>query len=203
MARRDDYNPVAKEIFFNNQDTDIVFKDVEGAIKSNRSLLLSHAARHLPNGADPLATATASTISTSGTNTEGNANSFARSNHTHKVEVARFSARANNSVGTTATADTAILTITTPPTGTYAVWAQYTSTHGTNNGQSIGSLYVGGTQVTDSQGTEARPNVNAPLAYSIATEITVDGTQDVSLRIRTNTGTVTYTQRSLLLLRVG
>lgn len=41
----------------------------------------THASRHLPNGADALTTATPSDIGT--TNTEGNANSFARSNHVH------------------------------------------------------------------------------------------------------------------------
>lgn len=41
----------------------------------------SHASRHLPNGADPLSTAIPVTIGT--VSSEGNANSFARSNHVH------------------------------------------------------------------------------------------------------------------------
>jgi hypothetical protein len=45
----------------------------------------AHAARHLPSGADPIATASAISISGSTTNTEGNAESFARSNHTHNI----------------------------------------------------------------------------------------------------------------------
>ena len=47
--------------------------------------IASHASRHLPNGADALDTATAITLSANTTNTEGNANSFARSNHTHDI----------------------------------------------------------------------------------------------------------------------
>lgn len=43
----------------------------------------SHASRHLPNGADPLTTATA--ISVDGSNAEGIANSFARSDHQHTI----------------------------------------------------------------------------------------------------------------------
>lgn len=42
----------------------------------------AHASRHLPNGADPITTAQASEI-TDSTNSEGNANSLARSNHGH------------------------------------------------------------------------------------------------------------------------
>lgn len=41
----------------------------------------AHAARHLPNGADPLATGTPSTIGSA--NTEGVANAFARQDHVH------------------------------------------------------------------------------------------------------------------------
>jgi hypothetical protein len=162
----------------------------------------AHASRHLPAGADPITTAAAATSSTNSINTEGNANSLARSNHTHKIEISSFSANQNNSVSTTSTTDTAILTITTPPAGTYAIWANYTSTHGTNNGQSIGSIYIGNTQVTDTQGIQTRPNTSVPLSYNIASEVVVNGSEDVSLRLRTNTGTLTYTQRSLLLLRV-
>jgi hypothetical protein len=45
----------------------------------------AHAARHLPSGADPLATAAASGLNASSTNTEGIANSLARSDHTHAI----------------------------------------------------------------------------------------------------------------------
>jgi hypothetical protein len=48
--------------------------------------ITSHASRHTPNGADPLATAAPTvSLSTSSTNAEGIANSFARSDHTHAV----------------------------------------------------------------------------------------------------------------------
>jgi len=45
-----------------------------------------HAARHLPNGVDPIATAAPGTsLSASSTNAEGVANSLARSDHTHAI----------------------------------------------------------------------------------------------------------------------
>jgi hypothetical protein len=55
----------------------------------NGVTIAAHASRHLPNGADPLATA-APLISLSGssTNSVGTANSFARSDHSHAIDVA-------------------------------------------------------------------------------------------------------------------
>jgi len=47
----------------------------------------AHAARHNPGGADALATASAVGLTAASTNTEGNATSFARSNHTHSINV--------------------------------------------------------------------------------------------------------------------
>lgn len=47
----------------------------------NGIVIQTHASRHLPNGADALATGTPSTISTS--NTTGTANAFARQDHIH------------------------------------------------------------------------------------------------------------------------
>lgn len=46
----------------------------------------AHAARHLPNGSDPLASAAPTTdLTLATTNTIGGANSFARSDHTHRI----------------------------------------------------------------------------------------------------------------------
>ena len=47
--------------------------------------VIAHAAKHLPNGTDPLTTAAAIGLTLSTTNTEGTANSFARSDHTHQI----------------------------------------------------------------------------------------------------------------------
>lgn len=46
----------------------------------------AHASRHLPNGSDPLASAAPTTdLTLATTNTTGGANSFARSDHTHRI----------------------------------------------------------------------------------------------------------------------
>lgn len=60
-----------------------------GAI--NGVTIAAHASRHLPNGADPITTAAPlTTLSAATTNATGTANSFARSDHTHAVDVAGF-----------------------------------------------------------------------------------------------------------------
>lgn len=48
----------------------------------------SHAGRHAPGGADPIATGTASTQTPDQANAEGNASSLARANHTHNIPTA-------------------------------------------------------------------------------------------------------------------
>lgn len=51
----------------------------------------AHASRHLPLGADPLTTAAPTTdLSSSTTNATGSANSLARSDHTHAIDVTSF-----------------------------------------------------------------------------------------------------------------
>lgn len=51
-----------------------------------------HGARHLPNGADPLTTAAPlASLSSLSTNAAGTANSFARSDHSHAIDVSGFS----------------------------------------------------------------------------------------------------------------
>lgn len=45
----------------------------------------AHASRHLPNGADPLATAAAVSLTASSANAAGVSNSLARSDHTHQI----------------------------------------------------------------------------------------------------------------------
>lgn len=52
---------------------------------TNARTPLTHASTHLPNGSDPLTTATA--VGLANTNTVGTANSLARSDHTHKRDV--------------------------------------------------------------------------------------------------------------------
>ena len=72
----------------NIQDNQTLVWDTDRFVNSTPDGLYTpaaHASSHLPNGSDPLATESASTISAISNNTEGNANSFARSDHTHNI----------------------------------------------------------------------------------------------------------------------
>lgn len=57
----------------------------------------AHASRHLPNGADPLTTAAPiATITSSSVNAVGTANSFARSDHSHALDVSGYNINSFN-----------------------------------------------------------------------------------------------------------
>jgi hypothetical protein len=62
---------------------DMGSNDVTNAGDYNGVTVEAHASRHLPDGADPLATSTP--VSTGVENSEGSANSFARADHIHKT----------------------------------------------------------------------------------------------------------------------
>ena len=85
---------VMKGVSLEGQDTSLIDLDASGDIrfvdttnptgrtlKSITDQLNNHKSQHLPNGSDPLDTAAPVAIGTA--NTEGSANSFARSNHVH------------------------------------------------------------------------------------------------------------------------
>jgi hypothetical protein len=62
---------------------------ITNATSVNGVVVETHAARHLPNGTDALATAApTTTLTMSTTNTTGTANSFSRSDHTHAITIA-------------------------------------------------------------------------------------------------------------------
>lgn len=50
----------------------------------------AHASRHLPNGSDPISTATAVNITAGGASSEGTANSLARSDHEHGIRLKHY-----------------------------------------------------------------------------------------------------------------
>ena len=66
-------------------DLDLDGNDIVSVGTVNGVTVETHASRHLPNGSDPLTTASAIGLSSSSTNTTGTANSLARSDHTHSI----------------------------------------------------------------------------------------------------------------------
>jgi len=151
------------------------------------------------------------TVTTNGTNTEGNANSFARSNHTHKTEVYFESATASGTVSTTNTSDVLIPGMSlTPPAGTYLVSFDISVDRRSNDGQAFISLYVGGSQESDSerqfQTGKGGAGRNTIGVMSISEyPVTVNGSQAIEARWRRAGGGGTLrglVGRSLIVKRV-
>lgn len=151
-------------------------------------------------------TASGVTISTDGTNTQGNANTFARSNHTHKVEIARNNVRATGEVQTTSTNDVLLQNMTiTPPAGTYLVFAFAQPRHNNSNGKTWYSIYAGGTQVSNTLYDVDRGGNQGDVhgAYNMSCEVTVNGSQAIDIRWRSQSGTARTFGRYLTLIRVA
>jgi hypothetical protein len=108
----------------------------------------AHASRHLPSGADPLTTASASSLTTSSTNATGSANSLARSDHTHAVSIVYGEATGTGTTTTTSSTPVLMAGMTlTPVAGTYMVWFS-TSVQSDDSGSFvIISIYSGGSQI--------------------------------------------------------
>jgi len=100
---------------------------------STGSNLPIHAFTHLPNGTDPLTTAAAVTLSATTTNATGNANSFARSNHTHSITTGTPSTQTpdqTNSTGTGAALARADHTHNIPTAAAITISTDSTNTQG-------------------------------------------------------------------------
>jgi hypothetical protein len=129
----------------------------------------------------------------------------AASNGSGGGAITNYSDRVINAT-TNLTADVSLLSIPNPMSGSYILTATIMATAGSNNGTLFGSIYVGGTQVVDTEGSSSRPgNTNTPLHYSITLSVTVNGTQNVDLRWRSSaTGnTLTSQLASISLIKVA
>jgi len=174
-------------------------------LKTDLTVFNAHASRHLPSGADPLTTAIASTVSTTTVNAVGTANSFSRSDHTHKVNIINSQAYAAGTTTTTSATDVLLDSMTlTPGAGSYLVHFISSISGTTNNAVVFASIYANGVQVPN---TEIRivprssnsSNVTA-LISCVGIATVADG-QAIDIRWRTSAGTVTAYQRKLQLLR--
>jgi hypothetical protein len=116
-----------------------------------------------------------------------------------------YDQRSNANSTTNSTVDVALLTISLPQAGTYIVNASITATAAASNGQLIGSVYVGATQVINTESAITKPgNTSTPLTYPITLSVTVNGAENVSLRWRSNAAGNTLTSRiaSISLIKV-
>lgn len=161
----------------------------------------SHAARHAVGGADALSVGIP--VSTGTANATGSATSFAASDHVHNTVISTYENRTVTGTTTTSATDTAILTITTPAAGSYVLDATIIASHSANGGTLVGSIYLGGSLVTNTKVTLTRPNASVPMTYNIRFVITPNGSQNIDLRWATGSATLTNILSHITLLKVG
>ena len=135
----------------------------------------AHAARHLPNGSDPLATAAPTTdLTLATTNATGGANSFARSDHTHKITGVQ--PLSGELTGLAAQANFGMMVRTAP------------LTYGARTMQIGGG--TGGITLTNGDGIAGNP------VFALANDLlAVENLSGTGIPVRT--GTDTWTTRSL------
>jgi len=165
----------------------------------------SHAARHLPNGADALTTGTPS--STGSANSAGVANAFARQDHVHNTVLVNQQATATANTTTTSTTDVLLnsMSITASESGTYLVQCSTSVTHGSNNAITTISIYANGVLVAGSQRAVIARVANNNYQHLLGTFaiVTVAAGQVIDARWRTTAGTATAQVRSINIIRLG
>ena len=125
----------------------------------NGVTIQTHVSRHLPNGSDPLTTAAPTTsLSTVTANSEGTANSLARSDHTHALTGVQPSSTALTTLDGIAT------------TGLYAITGSGTAATRTILGIS------GSIDVTNGDGVSGNPTLSVSSTYGGQTSIDTVGT---------------------------
>jgi len=106
---------------------------------------------------------------------------------------------------TTSSATDVVITgfTVTPQAGTYALWANQDSSCTQNNSTITQTTYLGGAAVTDSIRRTQSVSANFIFQQTTETVITVNGSQAVDIRVKTNQGSYTVNGRTLLLIRLG
>jgi hypothetical protein len=136
----------------------------------------------------------------------------ADSNNKKRVQVGNLPGADPTSDIATATADTTTTSSSdvlvnsmtkTPASGNYLVWFSGSVEHPTNSASIFMSIYAGGTQAAYSEVLYKRGNQTVSTPFNCVAKVTVNGSQAIEGRWRTNTGTATMHQRSLTILKVA
>jgi len=91
----------------------------------------------------------------------------------------------------------------TPLSGTYGIWYNASAANTTNNANTYHSIYKNAAAIVDSIRPTQSVSSNFIFQQSTQTVANFNGTDTVSIYVRTSTGTLTVTGRSLLLIRLG
>jgi hypothetical protein len=118
-----------------------------------------------------------------------------------------YADEATSTTTTTTTSGTDVLLsglTLTPPAGTYWVIASTDLLHSNNGAEIYISIYVDGVQIAHSERMIENPRwTNASWEGFTQALVTVDGTEAIELRWRTNTGTATANNRAIGVMRVS
>lgn len=148
--------------------------------------------------------ATAVSISSSSSNTEGSSTSFSRADHTHAMSLTSSEATATLAGTTTSLTDVLMVSMTlTPAAGTYLCIFSGSIVNSANGAERTWvSLYSGGTQVTATERSIGTSG-GAYAAVSSQAVITVNGSQAIEVKWRVAGGTSTVRNRRLIAVKIG
>lgn len=91
----------------------------------------------------------------------------------------------------------------TPQSGNYAVWFSSDLNIVQNNALVNTSIYKAGVQISDSERTNQGSSSNFQTQAQTITTVSVDGTEQISVRVRVSKGQLDVNGRTLLLIRLG
>lgn len=91
----------------------------------------------------------------------------------------------------------------TPAAGTYLVMSCIDGTFDTNNRVSTISLYIGSTQVTSSERSTSHFDQTRQMPNGTQGILTVNGSQEITTRVRVSGGQLTSANKSMILVRVA
>ena len=147
---------------------------------------------------------TGTPVATGTANAPGSSSNLARADHVHATVVANDHVEATGDFPTGSTSDVLVTSMTlTPAAGTYLVLLSWQHLHGSNNGLAIGSIYSAGVQVPASERIQHHTPGGVQRISASQARVSVNGSQAIDFRVRTNTGTLTIQNRSLTLVRLS
>jgi len=118
--------------------------------------------------------------------------------------IVRYNLISATNFNTTSTSDVPITGFTlTPQAGTYAIWYNAKSFLTTTPKAHWWTIYKAGSAITDSERQQDTAHSNQEMVDTTMTITQVNGSQALDVRVRTENGTLTIRQRSLLLIRLG
>lgn len=115
-----------------------------------------------------------------------------------------YNLTSSTTFSTTSITDVVITGFTlTPQAGTYGCWYNGASLLTTTPKTHWWSFYKSGSQIADSERSQDTAHSNQNMADSTMSIVQFNGTDTMDVRVRTQNGTLSIDQRSMLLIRLG